>query len=378
MQKLPTGVRKRKTGLFEKRFSINGMRYSVYGRSLKQLNAKEQSKRSQIIMQMPVKNVSMTMDQYFENWIEGKKLSAKPSTIRVYLTYYKPYASPVIGSIQLDQITRRDILRIQSQAGEKLCPTTNNNLLRVVQIILNEAVEDKLLAENPAKGVKPVKTAQKASESYHRALAEKEQEQFMDAARGNFYYELLAFQLLTGMRLGEVGALYWSDIDQENNVIHVRRTITRTEEGVFYIGDSPKTDAGIRDIPMNQNIRNLLARQKEKVKTLRKDPKYSMLCFPSPRGQMISHGSVNKNIRKILSELSKQGTEIKSFTSHALRDTFATRYIEQGGNPQTLKTILGHSSLSMTMDLYSQVLPNTKQEEMDRIVISLGTGSSTL
>lgn len=62
---------------------------------------------------------------------------------------------------------------------------------------------------------------------------------------------------------------------------------------------------------------------------------------------------------------------IEHFSAHALRDTFATRYIEQGGSPQVLKTILGHNSLAMTMDLYSHVLPNTKQKEMEsvRIVI---------
>lgn len=60
---------------------------------------------------------------------------------------------------------------------------------------------------------------------------------------------------------------------------------------------------------------------------------------------------------------------MEHFTAHALRDTFATRYIEQGGNPQTLKTILGHSSLSMTMDLYSHVLPDTKQKEMNQLKI---------
>ena len=86
---------------------------------------------------------------------------------------------------------------------------------------------------------------------------------------------------------------------------------------------------------------------------------------------MINHGAVNRNIRKILSGLREHGTVMEPFTSHALRDTFATRYIEQGGNPQTLKTILGHSSLSMTMDLYSHVLPNTRQEEMNRIVIEI-------
>lgn len=199
----------------------------------------------------------------------------------------------------------------------------------------------------------------------------------MDAAKENYYYGLLAFQLLTGMRLGEVGALYWSDSDEEANVIHVRRTITRTEDGIFYIGDSPKTDAGARDIPMNKGIKEILMKQREKHEKSegqKDDPQHIIeqkLCFLSPTGKMIGHYPVNKNIRKNLYKLKEKGIRMEPFTSHALRDTFATRYIEQGGNPQTLKTILGHSSLAMTMDLYSHVLPNTRQEEMDRIEIRI-------
>lgn len=377
MQKLPTGVRRRKTGLLEKRFSVNGNRYSVYGRTTRQLNEKEQKKRNQIDSLVPGKKETMMVDQYFETWIEGKKLSVKSSTIRVYTTYYRPYVSPLIGAKQLSEITRRDILRLQCEAAKKLSPTSNNILLTVIKTILNEAVEDKYLDVNPAKMVKPVKVTGKASETYRRALTKEEQKQFMDAAKGTYYYELLAFQLLTGMRLGKVGALYWSDIDEEANVIHVRRTITRTEDGICYIGDSPKSDAGVRDIPMNKGIKEILKQQREKQEKRKRqkarpqDSKEQILCFLSPTGKMIGHYAVNKNIRKILCKLKEKGIHIEPFTSHALRDTFATRYIEQGGNPQTLKTILGHSSLSMTMDLYSHVLPNTRQEEMDRIKIRI-------
>lgn len=369
MQKLPEGVRMRKSGLLEKRFTMNGCRCSVYGRSLRQLRQREQEKRLLLTAASPVASSAVTTDAYFETWLEGKRLSVKPSTIRVYASYYRPYISPVIGQLPLSQITRRHILQIQAQAASKLCPATNNILLQVIKIILNEAVEDKLIPENPAKRIKAMQITQKASQSYHRALTREEQAQFMHAARDNFYYELLAFQLLTGMRLGEIGALCWNDIDWENRLIHVRRTITRTEEGVFFIGDSPKSPAGLRDIPMNDALFSLLDRQKGRQ--LAEKPGFRQLCFPSPTGQMINHGSVNQNIRRILSALRSQGIQIPPFTSHALRDTFATRYIEQGGSPQTLKIILGHSSFSVTMDLYSQVLPNTKKEEMARIFIEI-------
>src|SRR5574344_203540 len=117
------------------------------------------------------------------------------------------------------------------------------------------------------------------------------------------------------MRLGEVGALYWSDIDEEKGVIHVRRTITRQESGQFCMGDSPKSEAGVRDIPMNEAIRTLLCQQRQREISRR--PGFGQLCFPSPTGQMISHGSVNQNIRRILSGLRSRGMEIAPFTSHA-------------------------------------------------------------
>ena len=86
---------------------------------------------------------------------------------------------------------------------------------------------------------------------------------------------------------------------------------------------------------------------------------------------MVYNASVNKAISDTIKRMNADGKEIEHFSAHALRDTFATRYIEQGGSAQVLKTILGHSSLAMTMDLYSHVMPNTKQKEMDSIVIAI-------
>lgn len=93
--------------------------------------------------------------------------------------------------------------------------------------------------------------------------------------------------------------------------------------------------------------------------------------FTAVYGGMVHNHTVNRAISDALARLQEKGRVIEHFTVQALRDTFATRYIEQGGSSQTLKTILGHSSLVMTRDLYSQVLPNTKQKEMDNLKIVL-------
>lgn len=81
----------------------------------------------------------------------------------------------------------------------------------------------------------------------------------------------------------------------------------------------------------------------------------------------ITRDRVTLELNKITSDMKKEGIEVGHITCHCFRHTFATRAIEQGIPPQVLKTILGHSSLAMTMDLYSHVLPNTKLEEMEKL-----------
>ena len=81
----------------------------------------------------------------------------------------------------------------------------------------------------------------------------------------------------------------------------------------------------------------------------------------------VASHTVSYSIDNVLVQLRQQGVVIERFTHHAFRDTFATRYIEEGGNMKTLQMILGHKSLAMTADLYAHVLPSTKQQEMEQV-----------
>jgi integrase len=122
---------------------------------------------------------------------------------------------------------------------------------------------------------------------------------------------------------------------------------------------------------MNEAIKKVLQMQHEKVTMLYGDiyaRKLDNKVFPGSNGaQAIASATVGYSITSVLKRLSKKGIEIERFTHHAFRDTFATRYIEEGGNMQTLKNLLGHNSLAMTADLYSHVLLDTKQQEMQQV-----------
>ena len=151
------------------------------------------------------------------------------------------------------------------------------------------------------------------------------------------------------------------------------RTLTFDENGHVTVGP-PKSRAGERDIPMNDTIRRILRMQEQKLAGLwgKRALAEDKPVFPSSYGNVMHNATANKAIGRALKKLAAEGHPIEHFSCHALRDTFATRFIEQGGTPQTLKTLLGHSSLKMTMDLYAHVLPSTKQKEMDMVKIDIG------
>ena len=368
MARLAQGVRKRPDGTLEKRFTVDGKRYSIYGANNKELQQKEKELRAQIEAGTYTDNRNLTLDKYFEEWLAGKRNSTKGNTLKTYRSHYYKHISPRLGNKKIQKIERREILVLQREIFQGLSESTCNGVLRTLKIILNDAVHDEIISKNPADGVKALKETEKATETYHRALTGQEQKEFMREMEKDFYYEFVALLLCTGMRSGEAAALTWSDIDYKQNVIHITKTVTYNEDGTIGIG-SPKSESGKRDIPLNGTIRSVLSSQRKKLGNIL--PMNDNRVFVSVYGGIIHNHAINRAINGALSRLREKGRPIEHFTAHALRDTFATRFIEQGGNPQTLKVILGHSSLAMTMDLYSHVLPNTKQQEMDNLRIVL-------
>ncbi|MDE7185373.1 MAG: site-specific integrase [Lachnospiraceae bacterium] len=368
MARLGAGTRKRTDGMLEKRFTVNGRRYSIYARTSKELVQKEQEIRKKIEAGIYTDNRSLTLDKYFEEWLTGKRNGTKGNTLKTYKSYYYKHVSPKIGSRKVQQIERREILALQKEIAEHLSVSTCNTVLKMLKVVLNDAIQDAVISKSPADGIKSLKdTDTKASETYHRALTEQEQKDFMQEMAQDYYYEFVSLLLCTGMRSGEAAALTWDDIDYKQNVIHVVKTATFNEDGTATIG-SPKSEAGKRDIPLNDTIKDILLRQRKKQGSI---IQIENRVFTTVYGGMVHNHAVNRAISDTLARLKERGKPIEHFTAHALRDTFATRYIEQGGSPQTLKTILGHNSLAMTMDLYSHVLPNTKQKEMDNLKIVL-------
>ena len=207
----------------------------------------------------------------------------------------------------------------------------------------------------------------------------------MKYGKGTECYDLFVIALSTGMRIGELLGLEWRDIDYKNNFIQVTRTLKRRNNGEFY-KSTPKTKCSKRDIPLLPETVKLLkahkteqARQKlrlgDKWESIRD---FENLVFPSVTGRPQLNINVQYQIDKITDLMNKQEElqakkekrdciPIKHIHPHAFRHSFATRELENAIPPKVVQVMLGHSNIKMTLDLYSHVLPRTKQSEILKI-----------
>lgn len=317
-------------------------------------------------------NKNITLDAYFDEWEKSRRGTIKDSSIKINRSKYNNHIRPVLGKIKVQKIEKRAVVKLQQDLSKKLSASMTNGVIVLLKTVLNAAVDDEILMKNPAASVKPLRKDDrpKASETIHRALTREEQQAFMQEAKTEWLYEFFCFSLCTGMRLNEITALKWQDIDYINNVIRVNKTVSWKEGGGIE-ETLPKSDTSNRDIPMNDTIKKILQMQKTKMSMVYGEiharKMDSNIFIGSNGAKAIASSTVSSAIDNVLKRLRQQDIEIERFTHHAFRDTFATRYIEEGGNMQTLQKILGHSSLAMTADLYAHVLPNTKQQEMQQI-----------
>ena len=366
-EKLKEGYVRLSNGRLRKKFRIDGKEYYVYGSDVKTCEAKVDEIKMRVKQKLLTKTSNLTLAQYYKEWQESRTGVVAKSTQRSNDERWAR-VKPMIGNKKLVEIDARDIREVQRILKNKKLTTTGvNNSIAVIDMLLRAAVKDRLIPYNPCDNVSNLKRIEpSAKDTIHRALTIEEQELFFEYARDSWYYTAFAFMMLTGCRLGEMAALQWSDIDYETNVIHITKTVSRESNRKYVIGP-PKTASGKRDVALTAPIKQVLKQQR-----LYPVSPSDGRIFATSTGGLINSGILSTVLNNIRAKIKKEtGIEMERFSTHAFRDTFATRAIEQGMKPEVLKKILGHSKLAITMDLYVHVLPNTLQDAMNDLVIAV-------
>lgn len=197
------------------------------------------------------------------------------------------------------------------------------------------------------------------------ALSIEEQQALVDAlskhkrwGTRNEYSKQILIELYTGMRMGEINALRPEDIDFEKGLIHIRGTISMGRDWRIYRRGHTKTDAGMRDVPINNLVRPILEQAIADMRWNRD----GLIFYDHYKKNVISTSQVNCFYRRICE---KAGIEFHG--QHALRHTFATRCIEAGVKPVVLKNWLGHTNIHVTLDTYADVYGSLNSASLDQL-----------
>ncbi len=389
-RKLPKGIRE-KNGAYEARAMVSGIRINLYSANLDSLikdfeRAKEQAKRSVHYMKSEI-----TLSEWFDEWFdEVKAHKVKETSIRPMKNNFKRTFGFYIGNMKLIDIKPMDIQKaLNAMEEKKISHSAMREALGRLRECMEFAVGNQFIPVNPCLIVEVPWTFKKSKEEI--ALTQEEQNRFLNEMEDSWYKELFYFMCLTGVRVGELGGLKWGDVDFKRKTISIERALSCS----YYNGEkremlvSPKTVNSTRKIPFIGEMEEILLSQKEKQDCLRKElgsrwrgkGELSDLVFTTGMGSPCTRYIVEKEIKKAIKRLrEKEGMlaiknnvepkVIREFHPHTLRHTFATRCFENKMDPKVVQKLMGHSSISVTLNIYTHVLNSKMDEEIKKFGVA--------
>lgn len=284
-------------------------------------------------------------------WKEDKKKYVKKSTLSAYILLIENHLLPDFGNAK--KISEGEVQKFVFRKLERgLSQKTVKDILIVLKMILKFGSKNKWFEFTNFDIQYPTVRESQQIEVFSKT----HQKKVMNYIQEHFTFRNIGIYicLSAGIRIGEVCALTWEDIDTDNGIIHIRRTIQRIyiiengERKTELLLDTPKTKNSIREIPISRDLLKMLKPFKKIV-----NPSFFVLTNDAKPTEPRTYRSYYKNLMKQL--------EIPEIKFHGLRHSFATRCIESKCDYKTVSVLLGHANISTTLNLY--VHPNLEQKK---------------
>lgn len=369
MSRRGDNIHKRSDGRWEGRYILGrnelgkAVYKSVYAHSY--ADCSEKLKLAQCVL-LPVSK-PMTVDELFAAWHLSRKNKVKRSTFVNYLTLYNNYLRERFGSFRVERLNAfmlnrfvDDMLTNGGKKGLGLSPTTMQSVMILLRSMLNYG-ELEYGLPNAAKHI----GLPKVQKSDISVFSEFEIRRIRNCADLRNSIELgIVLTLFTGLRIGELCALTWEDIDIAKQLIYVRKTLFRianqghSEQKTTIVIDTPKSKSSLRDVP----IPSFLLGEIVILKQCCSDEDFFLTGSPRPT-------EPRTYTLRFKSFLKRIGVPYRNF--HTLRHTFATQCVKSGVDVKTLSELLGHSSVKITLDRYVHSDMQLKRRQLEKLYSSL-------
>lgn len=300
----------------------------------------------------PIGVGNTTFEIAAENWLKVKQNEVKESTLAQYRRIIQVNLTPTFREMDWSAITPSELNEFGERMLKKYHPRTARTIIVTANKIIEYAYENGFISSPHRMDIK-IKTCKVSRPQVFTTVEQKILTEYL-LAELDFQRLGILVCMYTGLRLGEICGLKWSDIDLNRGVLKVSRTIQRISNGsgrtYFSIG-KPKSESSEREIPLPHFLNDILSKQTGASE-----------CYLVTGTEDFLQPRTYQNIlKKYYSFCNMSG-----YHFHSLRHTFASRAIELGFDPKSLSEILGHSNVRITLDLYVHPSMEAKKREMER------------
>ncbi|GGE48032.1 site-specific integrase [Pullulanibacillus camelliae] len=314
-----------------------------------------------------VKIEEMSMEDMLTKWLEHKRRNVAMGTYIHYRSYVNNHLIPHFGHINVNEMKPSYIQEFYDQLieDEVLSNQSIVHLHRTLNNAFKKAIEWEWAIKNPANVIKPPKP-----EKYEmKTWDEFEVQEFLKISQDDRFYIVYLLALTTGMRKGEILGLRWQDIDINNQILSVRQAITRERVGGYGVGKL-KTDKSYRSISLFDHVIKELTEyrslQRKYIMKHRKTFNDQGFVIADLNGSFIWPRNLDRHWYDLL-----QKSALKKIRFHEMRHTHATLLLKQGVHPKVVQERLGHSSINITLDTYSHVIPNIQKAAAEQFGVQL-------
>lgn len=376
-----------------------GRRKFIYATDIVELRRKEQElMRDQLDgLDMYVRGTA-TINTTFDRYISTKN-NLRDSTMNGYIYTYNHFVRDTFGKKRIAEVRYSDVLHyyLYLLEEEEIAVGTLDSVHCVLHPTFQMAVRDDIIRKNPSDGVIAEITKKTGKHrGIRRALTVQQQKTFMDYVANhpvyNHWWPLFTVLLGTGTRIGECLGLRWEDIDFDNKMLEINHTIayyptdgTKSARMRIHL---PKTDAGIRTIPILPEVMDalMMAKEEQEEEGIEQPILDGMtgFVFLNRYGDVMNPQSVNNGIKRIIAsynaneelEAARERREpffLDKFTCHVLRHTFATRLCMACTNVKIIQSIMGHKEVSTTFEIYAEATDDAKKNAFEMLSEEFGS-----